>query len=160
MEWKIEVGYKSNATDSYGEGIKNDIKDLGILDVQDVKTMQIYILLGDVDESDVENICKNLLTDSITQYYEYKNSEHHRNDIDAWVVDVTYKPGVTDAVGESTVKGIKDLGISGIKSVKTGKRFIIKGDINEDDITTICRRLLANEVIQNYSYYKIKGEKE
>lgn len=155
MEWKIEVGYKPNATDSYGEGIKNDIKDLGILDVQDVKTMQIYMLVGDIDESDVENICKNLLTDSITQYYEYKSSEHHKNDIGAWVIDVTYKPGVTDAIGDSTVKGIKDLGITGIESAKTGKRFIIKGNLSEDDITTICRRLLANEVIQNYRYYRI-----
>ncbi|MGB9597520.1 MAG: phosphoribosylformylglycinamidine synthase subunit PurS [Candidatus Poribacteria bacterium] len=155
MEWKIEVGYKPNATDSYGEGIKNDIKDLGILGVQNVKTMQIYMLVGDIDESDVENICKNLLTDSITQYYEYKKTGHHKDDIGAWVIDVTYKPGVTDTVGDSTVKGIKDLGISGIKSAKTGKRFIIKGELSEDDIGTICRRLLANEVIQNYSYYKV-----
>jgi len=160
MEWRIEVGYKPNATDSYGEGIKKDIEDLGISGVKDVKTMQIYMLFGDIDESDVEYISKNLLTDSITQYYEYKGSEHHKNDIGAWMIDVTYKPGVTDAVGDSTVKGIKDLGISGIKSAKTGKRFIIKGELTEDDIATICRRLLANEVIQNYNYYKIKSNDE
>ena len=70
MEWKIEVGYKQNATDSAGEGIKKDIEDLGISGVEYAKTMQLYMLSGDIAESDVENISKNLLTDSVTQYYE------------------------------------------------------------------------------------------
>ena len=154
MEWKIEVGYKQNATDSAGEGIKKDIEDLGISGVEYAKTMQLYILSGDITESDVENISKNLLIDSVTQYYEYKGSEHHKDDMGAWMIDVTYKHGVTDAVGDTTVKGINDLGISGVASAKTGKRFIIKGNLSEDDIATISKRLLANDVIQNYTYQK------
>jgi phosphoribosylformylglycinamidine (FGAM) synthase PurS component len=155
MEWKIEVGYKQSATDSAGEGIKKDIEDLGISGVEYAKTMQLYMLSGDITESGVENISKNLLTDSVTQYYEYKGSEHHKDDMGAWMIDVTYKHGVTDTVGDTTVKGINDLGISGVTSAKTGKRFIIKGNLNEDDIATISKRLLANDVIQNYTYQKI-----
>ena len=155
MEWKIEVGYKQNATDSAGEGIKKDVEDLGISGVEYAKTMQLYMLSGDITESDVENISKNLLIDSVTQYYEYKGSEHHKDDMGAWMIDVTYKHGVTDAVGDTTVKGINDLGISGVTSAKTGKRFIIKGNLSEDDIATISKRLLANDVIQNYTYQNI-----
>ena len=155
MEWKIEVGYKPNATDSAGEGIKKDIEDLGISGVEYAKTMQLYMLSGDVTESDVENISKNLLIDSVTQYYEYKGLEHHKDDIGAWMIDVTYKHGVTDTVGDTAVKGINDLGISGVTSAKTGKRFIIKGNLSEDDIVTISKRLLANDVIQNYTYQRV-----
>ena len=155
MKWIIEVGFKPNATDAMGEGIKKDIGDLGISGVEYVKTMQLYVIEGDIPESDVENICKNLLTDRVTQYYEYKNSDRHKNDTGAWMVEVAYKHGVTDAVGDSTVKGINDLGINGVTSAKTGKRYIIKGNLSEDDITVICRRLLANDVIQNCTYQKI-----
>jgi phosphoribosylformylglycinamidine (FGAM) synthase PurS component len=155
MQRKIEIGYKANATDSMGEGIKKDIKDLGISGVNYVKTMQLYVLEGEFTESEVETVCKNLLTDSITQYYEYKSSDHHKDDIGAWMVDVSYKHGVTDSIGDSTVKGIRDLGINKPISAKTGKRFIIKGELTESDIELICRRLLANDVIQNYTFKKV-----
>ena len=150
MNWKIEIGYKPTATDAAGAGIKKDIEDLGITGVDYVKSAQLYMLQGDLSESDVKSICENLLTDSVTQDYEYKNSQI-KKDSDVWIVEVTYKPGVTDPAGDSTVKGIKDLGISGLSSAKTGKKFIIKGSLGADEIDLICKRLLANEVIQNYS---------
>ena len=154
MQWKIEVGYKPTATDAMGEGIKKDIEDLGISGVDYVKTMDMYMIDGDISESDVESICENLLTDRITQVYAYNGSLVAQNDAGAWVAEVTYKHGVTDAVGDTTVKGIKDLGISGVESAKTGKKYIVKGSLSEDDIAAICKRLLANDVIQNYRYEK------
>ena len=157
MNWKIEVGYKPTATDAMGEGIKKDIEDLGISGVEYVKTMQLYMIDGDLPESDVRSICENLLTDRITQCYEYKGSLLEQNDAGAWVAEVTYKPGVTDPVGDSTVKGIKDLGICAVKSAKTGQKYVIKGSLTEDDIDMICKRLLANDVIQNYSYEKVRS---
>jgi phosphoribosylformylglycinamidine synthase PurS subunit len=155
MEWKIEVGYKPTATDAMGEGIKKDIEDLGISGVDHVKTMHVYVIHGDISESDVEMICENLLTDRITQDYEYKGSLAGQDDAGAWVVEVTHKPGVTDPVGDSTVKGIKDLGISGVNSAKTGRKYIIKGSLTESEVEVICRRLLANSVIQDYSYERV-----
>jgi len=157
MQWKIEVGYKSTATDAMGEGIKKDIEDLGIPGVDYVKAIQLYLIDGDLSESDVETICENLLTDRITQLYAYRDSLVGRRDAGAWVVEVTYKPGVTDPVGDSTVKGIRDLGISGISSAKTGQKYIIKGPLSENDIEVICKRLLANDVIQDYTYETAKS---
>ena len=156
MNWKIEVGYKPTATDAMGEGIKKDIEDLGIPGVDYVKTMQLYMIYGELSESDVIAICENLLTDRITQCYEYRGSLSGQDDAGAWVAEVTYKPGVTDPVGDSTVKGIKDLGIGGVRSAKTGRKYVIKGSLSEDDIDMICKRLLANDVIQNYSYEKVR----
>ena len=155
MKWKIEVGYKPTATDAMGEGIKKDIEDLGVSGVDRVRTMHLYMIDGDLSESDVRSICENLLTDRITQVYAHKGSLVGQSDAGAWVVEVTYKHGVTDPVGDSTVKGIKDLGISGVESAKTGQKYIIKGTLSEDDIEMICKRLLANDVIQSYIYRKV-----
>ncbi len=137
MKWKIEIGYKPTATDAMGEGIKKDIEDLGIKGVDLVKTRKLYMIDGELSEADIKNICENLLTDSVTQFYEYKGSNHHSEDAGSWIVEVVYKPGVTDAVGDSTVKGIKDMGILGVNSAKTGQKFIIKGLLSENDIETI-----------------------
>ena len=159
MYWKIEVGYKPTATDAMGEGIKKDIEDLGISGVDYVKTLQLYMIDGDLSESEVRAVCENLLTDRVTQVYDYRKSLVDREDAGAWVVEIAYKHGVTDAVGDSTVKGIKDLGISGVSSAKTGQKYIIGGSLKQEDIEVICKRLLANDVIQNYSYEKVNGSK-
>ena len=87
MQWKIEVGYKPTATDAMGGGIKKDIEDLGISGVDNVKTIQLYMIDGDLSESDVESICDNLLTDRITQIYAYKGSLVDQEDVGAWVAD-------------------------------------------------------------------------
>jgi len=157
MQYKIEVGYKPTATDAMGEGIKKDIEDLGISGVDRVKTMQLYMIDGDLSESDVKSVCENLLTDRITQLYAYKGSLVEQDDAGGWVVEVTYKHGVTDPVGDSTVKGIGDMGISGVSSAKTGQKYVMKGSLSEDDVDNICRRLLANDVIQNYRYETAKA---
>jgi phosphoribosylformylglycinamidine synthase len=157
MLWKIEVGYKPTATDAAGEGIKKDIEDLGISGVDFVKTMQIYMIDGALSGSEVEDICENLLTDRITQDYQYKGSLVSQGDAGAWVVEVMYKPGVTDPIGDSTVKGIRDMGISDVNSAKTGQKYVIKGSLSEEDIEAVCRRLLANDVIQSYCYERSMG---
>ncbi|MFH1824814.1 MAG: phosphoribosylformylglycinamidine synthase subunit PurS [Candidatus Firestonebacteria bacterium] len=73
-----------------------------------------------------------------------------------WEIEVWYKTGVTDAVGDSVKKGISDLGITGVKEVKTGQVYIIKGKISKKEIEKICSGLLANSIVQ---YYKIKQVK-
>ena len=49
-----------------------------------------------------------------------------------WEVEVWYKAGVTDAVGDSVMKGIKDLGVGGVTSVKTGQVYIIEGKTDKN----------------------------
>jgi len=77
-----------------------------------------------------------------------KGGKHMR-----WEVEVWYKAGVTDAVGDSVIKGIKDLGVGGVTSVKTGQVYIIEGKTDKKQIEKICSGLLANGIVQ---FYKIK----
>jgi phosphoribosylformylglycinamidine synthase len=154
MEWKIEVGYKPGLVDPIAAGMLKEIEDIEVSGVDSVRINQLYIVDGDLSECDVRFICENLLTD-ITQTYACKGSLLGYKDADVWIVEVTYKPGVTDPVGDSVLKGIRDLGIDGAIRARTGRKYIIGGSLNEDDIEIICKRLLANDVIQNYSYMKV-----
>ena len=72
-----------------------------------------------------------------------------------WAIEVSYKSGVTDAVGDSVRKGINDLGIKKILKVSTVQKYIIEGILTEKEIERICKDLLANSVIQTYKFRKI-----
>ncbi|MCU0853015.1 MAG: phosphoribosylformylglycinamidine synthase subunit PurS [Thermoplasmata archaeon] len=73
-------------------------------------------------------------------------------------VRVELKKGVADPEGKNTLKALELLGFDGLKDVKTVKVFDIYledgGDV-EKKVDEMCRRLLANPVIHNYSV-KIK----
>ena len=156
MGWKIEVTYKPDIDDNVGRILRQDIMDLGIPNVDEVRTAQIYYLEGDIDSDIVYQVASKLLADPITQNFEC-NDDVATVNLNAskknLAIEVQFKLGVTDAVGQSVEKGISDLGILGVKSVQTGRKYWVKGDVNHAQAKTIARHLLSNEVIETFDVY-------
>jgi phosphoribosylformylglycinamidine synthase PurS subunit len=72
-------------------------------------------------------------------------------------IKITLKNGVLDPQGKAIEGAIKGLGISGVGDVRQGK--YIEVDLSETDrakaeviVEQMCKDLLANTVIENYSY--------
>ncbi|MBO4797400.1 MAG: phosphoribosylformylglycinamidine synthase subunit PurS [Candidatus Methanomethylophilaceae archaeon] len=69
-------------------------------------------------------------------------------------IRIELKKGVADPEGKNTKKTLESLGFKGINSVKTVKMFEIDTDMPADEAVRsaeeMCRKLLANPVIQNY----------
>ncbi len=74
-------------------------------------------------------------------------------------VRIELKKGVADPEGKNTLKALELLGFEGVKDVKSVKVFdiVIEGDSGhaEKKVEEMCKKLLANPVIHNYSI-KIK----
>lgn len=70
-------------------------------------------------------------------------------------IRIELKKGVADPEGRNTQKTLESLGFEGISSVKTVKLFEVELDAPADKAAAMgeemCRKLLANPVIQNYS---------
>lgn len=71
-------------------------------------------------------------------------------------VKIALKKGVTDPEGENTKKALKLLGFDEVREVKSAKIFeIFFNERNEmearERVEEMCRRLLANPVIHDYS---------
>ena len=67
-------------------------------------------------------------------------------------VIVTLKSGVLDPQGKAVHHALTGLGFDGVNDVRVGK--IVELDLadgtSEADIDRMCRKLLANTVIENY----------
>ena len=81
----------------------------------------------------------------------------------AWTarIRVTLKPAVNDPQGLAIAGGLRQLGFSDISGVRAGKFFDIQ--LNSTNQTTaeaqvaeMCRRLLANPVIEDYRVEVVK----
>jgi phosphoribosylformylglycinamidine synthase len=151
MIWHIEIKDKEGIFDVVGFGIKKDIEDLGIKSVEDVRFIQAYSLEGDIFQDQIRSICEELLVDTITQEYAFYSQPPISNSQpkDSYVVEVAHNPGVMDPWEDSIKKGIGDLGIKDELLVKTAKKYLLKGDISQVELETICEKLLYNKLIQH-----------
>ncbi|MBR2255082.1 MAG: phosphoribosylformylglycinamidine synthase subunit PurS [Candidatus Methanomethylophilaceae archaeon] len=69
-------------------------------------------------------------------------------------IRIELKKGVADPEGRNTQKTLESLGFTGISKVSTVKLFEIDMDMPAEQAKGVaedmCRKLLANPVIQNY----------
>jgi phosphoribosylformylglycinamidine synthase len=69
------------------------------------------------------------------------------------VVDVMLKPEILDPQGQAVANALPRLGVSGVESVRIGKRIEIEfaGSADLDQARDIADRLLANPVIEEFT---------
>ncbi len=72
-------------------------------------------------------------------------------------ITVTLKNGVLDPQGKAIQNALGALGFDGIEGVRQGKFIEVELDEQDPDkardtIDAMCRRLLANMVIENYDF--------
>jgi phosphoribosylformylglycinamidine synthase PurS subunit len=67
-------------------------------------------------------------------------------------VFVSLKNGVLDPQGRAIQHSLEGLGIHGVKDVRAGKMIELEVDdsVTDDQLDEMCRKLLANMVIENY----------
>ncbi|MCM8762780.1 MAG: phosphoribosylformylglycinamidine synthase subunit PurL [Candidatus Omnitrophica bacterium] len=121
--------------------------DLGIKTVEEVRFIQVYIIEGDLSEDKIKRIAEELLVDKVTQIYSLNPTII--NEKKCHTIEVAYKPGVMDPVEESTLKGIRDLGIEDAVLVRTAKKYLLRGNLSQTQLKTICEKLLYNKLIQH-----------
>ena len=148
MIWRIEVKQKQGFLDPQGRSIARDIADLGAGEPSEVKIVCVYLLEGDISRDQIKRIGDELLIDPIVEEYSFdlklplQSANHH-------VVEIAYNPGVMDPVEASTIKGIRDLGITSIKAVRTARQYHIYGKFTGKQIAAITSRVLMNKLIQH-----------
>ena len=68
-------------------------------------------------------------------------------------VFVTLKSGVLDPQGKAIHHALEGLGFEGVRDVRAGKLIeleVEEGQVDEAAVEEMCRKLLANTVIENF----------
>jgi phosphoribosylformylglycinamidine synthase len=71
-------------------------------------------------------------------------------------VYVTLKNGVLDPQGKAIHHALEGLGFDGVKDVRAGKliELDLEPGVGDEAVEEMCRKLLANTVIENYRIEK------
>ena len=70
---------------------------------------------------------------------------------------VTLKNGVLDPQGKAIHHALEGLGFSGVNDVRSGRliEMDVADNVSDDDIDSMCQKLLANTVIENFRVEKM-----
>ena len=73
-------------------------------------------------------------------------------------VFVSLKPGVLDPQGRAVHHALEGLGFSGVEDVRVGRmiEMDVADNVTDEALDDMCRKLLANMVIENYRIEKLE----
>lgn len=152
----IRVGYNAGVHDPVGAGVKSGIRELvgvsGLVD--DVRAFSVYTVEGDMSKEQVEEAGRELFSDPVVQNFSVDSVPGLPSG--GWLIEVRNRPGVTDAVGETALNGIRGLlGLSGARSVRSGIDYFINGDLDRHAVDVVCEKMLANRLIHEWRVSRI-----
>ena len=75
-------------------------------------------------------------------------------------VSVSLKPGVLDPQGRAIHHALEGLGFAGVRDVRAGRliELDVADETSDAALDEMCRKLLANLVIENYRIEKVPTE--
>ncbi len=147
MASRIEIGFKEGIRDALGEKIKKRITEHLHLNVDEIKTVDIYTIDGDLTKDNLRRIAGGPLSDPVIQNYAINREIADSFD---WMIEVGFRPGVTDNVGKTARESIELLIGEKLNGVHTSRQYIISGKIDRGDTERIASDLLANELIERF----------
>jgi phosphoribosylformylglycinamidine synthase len=150
MAWRIVVGLKDDVRDARGERVRREIREHLGIELQAVRTLDVYTVDAQLSEKEVAAAAAGPFSDPIIQNYAI--NQPLADDFDV-LVEVGYRPGVTDNVGRTAREAIQyqtGRDFAAEEGVYTSVQYLLSGDISVDDAERIARDFLGNGLIQRW----------
>ncbi|MDI6776521.1 MAG: AIR synthase-related protein [Syntrophales bacterium] len=150
MADRIEIGFKEGVRDALGEKVRRRIVEHLQIHIDEVETIEVYTIDGQLTGEELKKVATGPLSDPIIHDFAINMGLADRFD---WLIEVGFKPGVTDNVGKTAREAIELLlgkPSEHLAGVYTSRQYVIRGPIGRTDAEKIASALLANELIERY----------
>ena len=134
---------------SASAAILRDAIALGISTLESCTISRLYFIAHDLSPAQVEQLCNWLVVDPVTERATWGPLDAVPA-TGAPVVEVTYRPGVTDVAARELTRGMVEIGLPPAEVV-TGTRYQFTGQVCEEELRRLARKLLSNETVQHFS---------
>ncbi len=144
---KIVVAFKKGEADPLGRGVERNARFLGVK-TGTVSTRRVYTMEAELSDPDLAKLRSELFVDPVTE----ESVDEYAGGFD-WLVEVSFKLGVTDAVGISSAEAISGV-LKGHDDCKvfTSTQYLFSG-ITRDEVNRIATGMLANQLIQDINIF-------
>ena len=153
MAHRIELVLKPHLRDPAGRRLVERIRnDLGI-ELRSIRVGDSYVIDKDLTQEQLELIRDEVFVDPVIHEASIDKPVEALFD---WLVEVGYRPGVTDNVARTAKEAIArtlEVPFDVSEGVYSRKLYFLRGAIEMEDAETISRDLLANDLIQTRAVF-------
>jgi len=150
MPHRIEIALKDGVRDPRGERIKREIEHFLNLPVSAVRTVDVYTVDAALSDAELAAVAAGPFCDPVIQDYTIDTPSASGFD---FLVEVGFRPGVTDNVGRTAGEAISYLTgrpLQAGEGVYTSVQYLLSGAIDAAAAEKIATGLLCNTLIQRY----------
>ena len=125
------------------------LREAGLSGVTQVTASRLFFLEGQLNPADARRIATELLADPVSESAEVLGADDPMPTTDSAGVafEVHLRPGVMDPVAQSTLAELHAEGFS-IDAVRTARRYVLSGELSEQQVFETVGRVLANDCIE------------
>lgn len=152
MLYEVEVRASANEVDREGQRVLAEAQAFGLSTITQVSAARCFLIEGQLNQSEVEKATKELLADPIAEVFAIRSLPTQHSDASNGttahvLLNVLYKPGVTDNTGHSTKAALQQLGLAP-ENVATLRRYWLNHDVAPAELSRLEKRILANDAIE------------
>jgi len=151
MAHRIEIALASGVRDARGERIKREIEHFLHLQVDGVRTIDVFTVDTELSPVKLEQVAAGPFSDPVIQTWSVGPSPATGFDI---AVEVGFRPGVTDNVGRTAREAVEYLTGRPFREgegVYTSVLYLFSGTLSRADVEKIATGLLCNTLIQRFA---------
>jgi len=153
--WRIETFKRPEFEDPDGTHAEQAIAELGIDVTPTVRLGRGFLMPPDLARSEVDRIVNELLQDPVLDEVRVMAPGAEPGAVPQHRILVAKKPGVMDPVAQTIARAIQRNGLlneaDAAPLVMTFSAWELTGDLDQEAMALIARRVLANPVIDNVS---------
>jgi phosphoribosylformylglycinamidine synthase len=150
MAHRIEIALKNTVRDARGERIRSEIEHFLHVPVKQVRTIDVFTVDARLTDGELELAAAGPFSDPVIQ--DFAVDCPIGRDFD-FVVEVGFRPGVTDNVGRTAKEAIEYIigrPLVAGEGVYTSVQYLLNGELTLKDMEQITTGLLCNTLIQRY----------
>ncbi len=149
--YRIEVGLRSAASGQAPDlHLMSLLQEAGLAGAASAWSSRLFYVEGAaLDRTQAGQIAETLLVDQVTERAEVLGESDHVPEAERGrtAIEVHRRPGVMDPVAESALAELRAEGWA-VESVRTGRRYIIRGPASSPAVLETARRILANDCVE------------
>ena len=156
MLFEVEIRPSANENDREGLRVVQEAIALQAVTIQRVQSARSFLLQGhSLNAADVARAATTLLVDPVVETFQVRCISHPEQlraevgkaSAELPLLNVLFKPGVTDNVALSTHNALKDLGFD-IDSVATVRKYWFEKGVSTRELDRLAKRVLANDAVE------------
>ncbi|VGO20630.1 AIR synthase-related protein [Pontiella sulfatireligans] len=153
MIYRIEIGLKDGVPDARGRGVIHRAEGALKMAIDECRTRDVYKVVASID-ADTAAVVQKTFADPVV-------AESAMDRLPApvnfdWMLEIGFKPGVTDNIGRTARGALKDIvgrELEWEEQVYTCMQYFLSGDLSRADVDRLGKDLLANTLIQTIAVF-------